>query len=814
MDYKLACGWNWYAKLMVMIKHYFKTAWRNMLRNKMYAAINISGLALGLAAFWLIVLYIADELSYDTFNTKAERIVRVIQHSTWNSNEIHQATTSAPFAPALKAGFPEVEEAVRIDLEGGGILSWHDKKLKQGDIIIADKSFFNIFSFHFIHGSPAALNKPESVVITETLAKKIFGSADAAYQQTIQFDEHFPATVTGVIKDVPGNSHLRFSAVRAASDQYFPAGWQNNAFYTYLLLKPGTDLVALQKKLPAFAASTVQQESKIEQYSMELQPLLSIHLHSNLSFESGVNGNITRVYIFIVIALLILLIAIINYTNLTTARSSSRVKEIGVRKAIGSGKKNIAGMFITEAVLITCIAAAIAAAVVQLALPLFNQLIQKELSLGQLGIAKTVGSVVVFSILTGIISGIYPSLFLAGFKTIPALKSQMGNRTGNLVFRKSLVVFQFVITVLMIASSIVIYQQLHYARNTDLGFNKSQVLTFHIDDRAVRNQVPAIKNQLLKNPVIQGVAAAGNPIGNNDLGGMGYRFETNSGAFTNATTMSQELMIDADYLGTMDIQLLQGRNFSRDIPSDKYGAAMINETLMKKLGWQNAVGKRLQFEISDGSKLERTIVGVVKDFHTYSLQHAIDPLVLVMPPAASSEDNLYVKIAKGKTREGLAYIQQVYNQFDKDNQAVYNFLDQNFNNQYQAEERQGQIALIFSTLAIVIACLGLFGLATFTAAQRTKEIGIRKVLGASVINIVRMLSAEFLVLVVISTLVALPVAWIAMNKWLEGFAYRINVQWWVLALAGLLAMLIALLTVSFQAIKAAVANPVKSLRTE
>lgn len=798
-----------------MIQHYIKTAWRNISRNKTYSFINITGLALGIAAFWLIVLYIMDELSYDRFNTKADRIARVVQHTRWNSNDIHQATTSAPFAPALKNAFPEIEETVRIDREGGGVITYKDKKIKQGDIIFADKSILNIFTYEFLEGSASqAAQSNDAVIITETLANTIFGNATTAFGQTIYFDGKFPALVTGVIKDLPANSHIQFSAVRLAPVDYFGDGWQSHSLYTYLLLKPGTDIAALEKKLPEFAASTIQKVSQVKDYTMELQPLTAIHLHSNLAFEFGANGNINRVYVFIAIAAMILIIAIINYTNLTTARSTTRVKEVGVRKAIGSGNNHITGLFITEAILVTFIAAAIAMVIVNLALPWFNQLTLKKLSLTQAGLPATIGALTAFAILTGMISGIYPSIFIARFKTIPSLKNQLGTVRGNMLFRKSLVVFQFVITIVMIAASLIIYQQLRFTKNSSLGFNKEQVLTFHIDDRNVRAQVPAIKNQLLKHPVIEAVAAVGNPIGNNDLGGMGYWFETDKGDFETASTAAQELMVDTDFLNTMEIQLAEGRNFSTQMPTDKYGAALINETLLKKLGWKNAVGKRLQFRIGDNTKLERTIVGVVKDFHTYSLQHKIEPLVLVMPPAANAEDNLYVKIAKGKASEGVNYISQVYKQFDAGNQAGFHFLNQNFERQYQAEEKQGEIALIFSVLAITIASLGLFGLATFAAAQRTKEIGIRKVLGANTANLVRLLSAEFLVLVAIGGAIALPVAWMVMNRWLRDFAYRIQVEWWVLLSAALLAAIIALITVSFQSIRTALSNPVKALRSE
>ena len=798
-----------------MYKNYFKSAYRNLSRHKGYAAINIIGLVFGLSAFWIIALYVADELSYDRYNTNADRIVRVVQHASWDGGNLNIALTSAPFAPALKAAYPEIEDAVRIDPEGGGTITFKEKKIKTGDIIFADNSLFKIFTYRFLFGNPSTVfSNPQSIVLTETLAKKLFGTAGDAINQTIYFDNNTGTTVTGVIKDVPANSHLRFSAVRSLPVDY-SEGWQNSHIYTYLLLKGSANYKELEKKLPQFAAKTIQKEMVVKDYRMELQPLTSIHLHSGLDYEISANSSISRVYIFMAIALLILIIAIINYMNLSTSRSATRVREVGVRKAIGSGKGHLAGMFITEAVLVSIFAAVIAVVVVNYTLPFFNTLSGKQLSIWRFGILNTLILLTAFSLLTGIISGIYPSLFLSRFKTIPALKGQLGNMTGSILFRKSLVIFQFVITVVMIIGSVTIYRQLQYSLHTDLGFNQGQVLTFHINDRNVRGQIPSLKAQLLQSPLIKGVAAAGNPIGNNDLGSRGYRFEKNDGTVSENSKTVEELMVDVDYLKTMEIKLAAGRNFSDAIPADHSGSVLVNETMVKESGWKEPIGKQmLKVNNNDGKIASAKVIGVVKDFHTYSLQHKVEPLVMIMPPGTNEEDNLYIKIAKGKIAEGLTYLNKVYASFDKSDPVEYHFLDQNFAKQYSAEVKQGQIALIFSLLAILIACLGLFGLATFTAQQRTKEIGIRKVLGANVADIVRMLSTDFLKLVLIATIIAIPIGWIAMDKWLRDFAYRINMEWWIFAAAGFTALFIALITVSSQAIKAATANPVESLRME
>ncbi len=801
-----------------MLKNYFKTAWRNLTRNKTYSFINVMSIAIGLAAFWMIALYVGDEFSYDKDQPDAGRIYRVAQHASWEGGKLDLPLTAPVFAPAMQAAFPEIEYATRIDPEGGGTITMtnNEKSIKANDIISADDQFFKVFSYHFIDGNPAtALSKPRSIVITEGLAKKIFGDSTKAINQVVNFGPNYFNTVTGVIKDIPENNHLRFSAVRSNDEPLNTDHWQEFYLYTYIKLTKSASITSLEKKLPTFTTATIQKEMQVKDYKMELQPLTSIHLHSNLNYEFGNNGSISQVYMFIAIGVLILLIALINYMNLSTARSSVRVKEVGIRKVIGSGRSNLIGMFITEALLITFIAALIALLLVNVSIPFFNSISGKQLTIWRFGTTNTLLVLSLFVLLTGIISGSYPAFFLSRFKTIPALKGQLGNMVSNIIFRKSLVVFQFMITVVMIAGSVIIYRQMQYALHKDLGFNKEQTLTFHIDDMKVRNQVAALKTQLLKNPLIEGAASAGNPIGNNDLGGNSYSFQKDDGTMSANEQMTQDLTVDEDFVNTMGLQLTEGRNFSAGMPTDQNGGMLINETLKKTLGWKNAVGKKMQFKRSAGGEMETaTVIGVVKDFHTFSLQHKVAPLVMMMPLKAREQDNMYVRIAKGKTSNALAYIEKVYAQFDKANAAEFHFLDQNFAKQYAAEQKQGQLSLVFTVLAVLIACLGLFGLATFTATQRVKEIGIRKVLGASVGSITAMLSKDFLVLVSIAIVIAVPVAWFGMSKWLQAFAYRINMEWWMFLLAGVLALVIALCTVSFQAIKAAVANPVKSLRTE
>ncbi len=798
-----------------MFKNYLKIAWRNIKRNKGYSFLNISGIAIGLAAFWMIALYVADEFSYDRSFSNAERIYRVAQHANWEGGNMDIALTSPPYATTFKNDFPEVKDAVRIGVEAGDLIHYENKTIKQDDICYAESSFFKLFDHPFLYGnSDNSLAQPGSIVIAESLALKIFGDASQAINKTIEMGSgKYPIKVTGVIQDMPQNSHLQFSGIRSfEKDDLKSENWDDVFLYTYILLKKRADLKSLENKLVPLEKNLAQQNDFTD-FRMELQPLTSIHLHSDLDYELSSNGSVGRVYLFIVIGLLVLLIAVINYMNLSTARSTMRVKEIGIRKVVGSGRKQLIGLFISEALLVTFIAALIACFLVQLTLPFFNELADKDLGLWRFGIVNTVGSIFIFTLLTGILSGSYPALVLSRFKMIPSLKGQLGNMQSSVVFRKSLVVVQFVITVCLISGSYIIYRQMQFVSQKDLGFQKEQILISHIDNMEVRNKIPALKQALLQSPLIEDAATAGNPIGTNYLGKNGFYFEKN-GAMQSTAHLANNIYVDEDFLRTNGMQLFQGRNFSSDMPTDKEGAVIINQTLMRSLGFTDAIGKRIQYKTANDSTVNRKVIGVVKDFHSTSLQHKIEPMVLLMPPNEGERDNLYVKIAKGQAVAGIAFIKNTYKKFDPDNKADFHFLDENFNRQYVAEQKQKKLSLIFTVLAFIISCLGLLGLVIFIAAQRKKEIGVRKVLGASITSVTVMLSKDFGKLVAIAALIAFPIAWFAMDRWLQDFAYRIEIKWWMFLTSGGITVIIALITVSFQAIKAASVNPVKSLRTE
>jgi len=799
-----------------MLFNYLKISIRNFRKQRLFSGLNILGLGIGIAAVWLMVLYVADELSYDRFHAKADRIYRLTQEAEWATGSFKLAPTSAPFAPALQNEYPEIEKTVRISIEGGGTIRFGEKLVDAYDIYFADASVFDVFSYPFLYGNPAtALDEPQKIVLTKTLADRIFGDASKAMGQTVFFSNDFPNVVTGVINDVPTNSHLNFSALRSLPKDY-TADWQSGDIYTYLLLKDGADAKKLEAKFPGFYAKYLQKQMGNADYRMILQPLTSIHLHStHLDYEIGAKGNIKTVYIFSAIALLILIIACINYMNLYTARSLKRVREVGVRKAIGSQRLQLIGQFLTESFLMTILAGLVGFLLAKAALPFFNQLAEKSLSLDfQNNSLFTLGIAAAFLLLIGLLSGLYPALMLSGYRPVVALKGQLGSQSGGAGFRQSLVVFQFAATVVMIACSGIVYRQIRYVNHKDLGFNKEQVLTFHVDKNEVRTQVGALKDKLGQNPVIESSAAASNPIGNNGIGSTALFIETSNGEMPSTTQMAQRFMADADYLRTMEIKLVQGRDFVKNSPADLAGSVLVNETLVKKQGWTNPIGKRMRYPADkDGNATEMTVVGVTRDFHIYSLQHKIEPLVIQLAPPME-QDNMYVRINAAKTPEALAYISQVYKTFDPEARPEFHFLDENFAKQYQAEQRQGNVLLAFAILAILIACLGLFGLAAFAAEARTKEIGVRKVLGASIQDVVLMLSKDFVKLVLVAIAIGTPVAVYAMNKWLQNFEYRETLSWWVFALAGIIAIVIALATVSSQALKSALTNPVKALRAE
>jgi putative ABC transport system permease protein len=793
--------------------NYLKVGWRKLFRNKVFSLVNILGLSLGLAACWIILLFVNDELSYDRYFTQADRIYRVVSHGKWDGGSFDITGTAGPLANAIKDEFPGVKEATRFDVEGGGIITIGNQQTKVSEIFLADKNFFNLFDYNFLAGNPStALNNPQSIVLTEDLAIQLFGSVETALNKTLYFNKSEPTLVTGIVQNIPQNTHFNFRAIRSFSKDFNP-DWHQFYLYTYVLLKDQSYLPQLQEKLPYIVRKYIHGRDLDFDYKIELQLITDIHLHSNLSYELGNNGNIKYVYIFSIVGVLVLLIAIVNYINITTAQASLRMKEIAVRKVIGSSTLNLTKQFLVETFLIMVCAVLLSILLASVFLPWLNQMIGKQLDLWHFGIGKSLLFVCPFILFLVLATGIYPALVLSGLKTIPSLKNQIGTHGFQHLLRKSLVVFQFVITVLLIVSTTVIFLQLNFMTTKNLGFDKNQVMVFHLDNESIRNKGDELKNSLLEDSHITEVAFASNPIGKNDIGVGTFNVE-NNGKIDPNFTLANTLKIDPNFIPAMHIQMVKGRNFDAAMQTDS-ASVIINSAFAKKQGWTNAIGKRIEFgRDKAGKSILKSVIGVVGNFHIYSLQHKIDPLIMELPASKIEMDNIYIRMKSINMNHTIAHINKVYDKYVPDYPFEYTFLDKTYKDQYSSEVRQGQILLIFALLTIVIACLGLFGVITFAIQLRVKEIGIRKTLGATLSSLVYLLCSDMVKLVGIALLIALPIGWLLMNQWLQEFAYRISVSWWVLGGAGIIALIIAVLTLCTKAINAARANPVNSLRAE
>ncbi len=795
-----------------MLRNYLKIALRNLRKHRFISFINIVGLTIGLTSCLLILTYFLDELQYDNYHKNADRLYRVALDWKWKTGDIHTATTSGPIAPLLKQNFPEIESTVRFFTEGTEFIKTSGEPLKVTPLF-TESSFFKLFSYSFIYGdAPTALSEPNSIILTESIARKMFGEASMAAGKVVSYLNGAPQKVTGIIKDVPAQSHFSFDVIGILDTKSdFIKAFQNFSIYTYVLLKEGADPAKLEVKMNALVTREANDPGSV--IRLPLQHITSIHLHSHLANELGANGNILYLYIFFTVAGIVLLLACINYINLATAQSIKRAKEVGIRKVMGSARWQLILQFFTESLLLVLFASLLSLLLMELVSPFLQDITGRRISIWSNGWIFVTGVLLLVAVGVGLLSGIYPAIFLSRYKPISVLKGVFTKSPSNTFFKSSLVVFQFTISTTLMVFTWISYKQINFAMNKDLGFTKDQVIGLRISQQMRKTNLQAFKTQLLQNPGISGAASTTLPLGNDNIEGQGFVLETD-GHKSDNSSIGQLLGIDADYLGVMKIPLLQGRNFSAQVATDSTQAVIVNETLVKNAGWKNPVGKRVWlFTGENDVTTEAKVIGVVKDFHTSSIHKTIAPLVLFMAPPQEA-DNLYVKIKPENATTALAYIQTTFKQFDRYNPLEFYFLDQNFARQYNEDEKKGNLFLLFTSLAILIACLGLFGLAAFTVEQRAKEIGIRKVLGATVQNLLFMLSKDFMLLVLIAFVISTPIAWWVSNTWLQDFAYKVNVSWWIFAVSGLVALTIAFFTVAVQAFKTADANPVKSLRTE
>ena len=808
-----------------MLRNYLKTALRSLWKSKGFSAINIVGLAIGLATCLLILIFVMDELSYDRYNVKADRIYRLDGDIKFGGNHFILAVAPAPAGPAVRRDYPEVEKEVRFRMQGGRLVKKGDQNIQEDAMIFADSTLFDVFTLPMIAGDPhTALVNAHTVVITERMAKKYFDAVDVV-GRTLMINDTIPYKVTGVIKDIPAQSHFHydfFLSMTELDEARKNDEWLSNNFNTYIVLREGTDPKKFEAKLSQliykYIAPLLRQavNQSVEDFfkagnsvSFSLTPLTAIHLHSNKTAELDANGNIQYVYIFTAVALFILLIACVNFMNLSTARSSNRAKEVGIRKVLGSLRGNLITQFMLESILLSFISMLLAVGLAYLLLPVFNELSGKQMTIGLFSRAWLVPALLGLVLIVGVLAGSYPAFFLSAFRPIAVLKGNVaaGFKTGWL--RNSLVVFQFGISIFLLVGTAVIYRQLGYIHNRALGFNREQVLivdnTWHLG-----NDVRAFKEKLLKLPGVEGATMTGflptSDSRNDDAIFLSPDLDTKK-----AISM-QTWQVDENYIPVLGMKMAAGRNFSKEFLTDS-NAAIVNEAAVRLMQGADPMRQNL-YEMEDlqTKKLDKYhIVGVVKDFNFNSLREVVTPMVLFLH---ENRGRLALRVNPANVPRLVGEIGDIWRQMAPSQPFSYTFMDDEFNNIYRTEQRMGGISLSFALLAIFIACLGLFGLAAYAAEQRTREIGIRKVLGASVGGIVSLLSRDFLRLVVVSAVIAFPLAWWAMHHWLQDFAYRITIGWEVFVLAGVVAVGIALMTVSFQAIRAALSNPVKSLRSE
>jgi putative ABC transport system permease protein len=800
-----------------MIKNYLKTALRNLRKQKGYSLLNISGLALGMACSILIVFYIHHELSYDRFHANVDRIFRVTMEGMLNGEPIDVAVTPNPLAPFLSSDYPEVISAARIRMKDTSSVAFADKEFIESGIVYADPAAFDVFTFPFLRrDAQTALERPHTVVLTEGTARKYFGQEDPL-GKFLRFDDSVDYAVTGVIKDVPQNSHLRFDLVcsmetfLAANPELRDDWFSGISDYTYVRLDRPAGRKPLEAKLASLVEAKMGKVLKAFKGKIQfhLQPLADIHLHSKLQWEFGANGDVLYVYIFAAIAVIILAIACINFMNLATARSARRAREIALRKVVGARRLDLVGQFLGESTSAGLLALVVALVFVKLALPLFRSVSGIEPAIGAAQLAWLIPVFFGLVIFIGLAAGSYPALYLSALRPADALKGDRGGGgigSGNARFRRFLVIGQFVLSVSMIIGTLVIRDQVRYMKDKDLGFQKDQVLAIRTSDGNVLGSPDQVKARLKEIPGVLEVSVASRVPG---------QLQSTNGVLpegSESVAIYRFIHGDADYVRTMGMTIVRGRDFSKDILSDAKNAVLINEAAVRKLGWAEPIGKTIKIMLSANTSEPRTVVGVVKDFHFSSLREAIEPLIITN--GLGELEVLAVRFRAADTGRLVGELRRAWKVLSPRRPFDCFFIDELFDAKFRSEERLNKIFASFSFLAILIACLGLFGLASFLAEKMKREIGIRKVFGASIGQLVGRLSREFLVMVGAAALVAWPIAYVAMSSWLRGFAYRTNLHPWIFVGAGLAALAIAFLTVSYQALRAASANPVDSLKYE
>jgi len=800
---------------LAMIKNYLKIAFRNMKKHKSYSFINIIGLAIGMACCILIMAYIFHELSYDRFHKNADRIYRMGTHFDFAGTDTRAAVSNLPPAVLMKQEFPEVVDFVRFRrYHYRTLVEYKENRFFEDDIFYADASIFEVFSFSLIRGDIyRVLDKPHTIVITRDMANRYFGTEDPI-GKIIRLDNREDFTITGIMENIPSNSHMSFEMLCSLETLFshqpiLRERWMgdfNN--YTYLLLREDLDPAIIESKFPALIDRHIGHILKAVEGNLEffLQPVGDIHLHSNVVGEIGGNSDIAYIYIFSAIVLFILLIACINFMNLSTARSAHRAKEVGMRKVLGSHRTQLIKQFLGESTTYSIIAFFLALLLVGLVLPVFRSISGAQIQFGFFGISWVLFILFGFIFFVGLVAGSYPAFFLSAFRPIRVLRGQAATGRKNSLFRNGLVVFQFSISIILIISTGIIMKQLKFMREQRLGFNKEHVVVLEIIDDSIRRSLDTIKAELKQHPGVVNVAITSHVPGQ----GARHNAFMREGSQYSESIMMGAISIDHDFIETLDMELVAGRNFSPEMITDQNQSVLINETASRQLGWDDPLGKRIT-ELTE-TEITKTVIGVVRDFHIMSLRNEIEPVVIENEP--NPFNFVAIRIQPGRISETMDFLEKKWESIDFTGPFDYFFLDESFDSQYRAEERLRTLFSYFTMFAILIACLGLFGLASYTAEQRSKEIGIRKVLGASVSEVVLLLSRAFTKWVLIANLFAWPVSWFVMRRWLQNFAYRTELGITSFVFSGLLAFLIALMTVGYQAMKTARANPAEALKYE
>ncbi len=789
-----------------MLKNLLKTVGRHIYKHFGYSILNILGLTLGITSAIFLIIYVSDEVSYDRYHEKADRIYRVSTKITEPDDQFTWVVAQIPFGPQVVHDYPEVQAYVRFINMPRALYKYEDKEFNEENFNFVDSTLFDIFTYKVLKGEvKSALTEPKKIVLTEKIANKYFGNTDPIGKTLTTGNDTYE--VTGVIQDVPTNSHFRFDAVAARNNLPKQIGnWGNFGVFTYLLFPKDFDVKAFETKIhemydtymkPIFGPMNIKMEYILE-------PITKIHLYSTKPGEPEPTGSITYVYIFGIVAIFLILIAAMNYMNLATARSTRRAREVGLRKVVGSRRGPLVAQFLSESILFTLVSLILSVVLVIVLLPKFNMLAGKSFDLHIIYSPVVLLSLLGIIIIVGVFGGSYPAFFLSRFSPVTVLKGEITQGSAGSLFRKILVVIQFTVSVIMIICTLVVFRQLNYLKTMDQGFDQKNIIGLQLNQEMVR-KYPVLKQTLLDNPNIKYVTSTNTPVGEGS-GKEVFNVETDQGMTQKGINFA---VVDHDFVDALGIKMVQGRDFEKDMPSDTLSGVVVNETFVKRMGWSDPIGKKI--EAGDANTLRARVIGVMHDYHQTGMYNGIESLLLAYRP---NKNVIYIKLSGNEMKQTLSFIESKWKEIFPDQPYNYTFLSERFNRQFEADEKRGLIFTMFTILAILIACLGLFGLASYTVEQRTKEIGIRKVFGASENTILAIISKDFLILIIIGILIAVPTAYYFMHHWLQNYVYRTNISIPLLIMSALLTIVITFLTISYKAYQAAVMNPANSIRTE